>query len=720
MKLIGLQGIEPRRTWCWRAKQGEIMFRKALPAIAVLYALAPALPAPAWGQARPPTEIAPLDATSNEAERAEALQAFDDWLTRDFEAARPAVVEAFNNAALPAEYRSRLLRKAIAKARTASKLDLEEEAGPAYRALVEALPAGAERSALHQTYGNLNLWRGRFEAAEALYRKAAADNPSADAALRASLKSSLGVALAQQGKLDEALGTMLDAYRLFEQTDSGPSPQLLRNIGGLSIYLEDWEQAVTFSRLAIDKSPPDAPQLSGIYSNLAAALIEQGNLEPALEALQKGLAIDEARGEPRSAVISNMGYVLRELGRTQEALRHFRRAAEVDRSNDDTGSLAITLKNVGETLIQLDRRQEADRVLQESMAAYREADIKPKRLELYPVLVENLEQLQRYPEALALMREYRALTEELASADAQTRVAELQTAFDLERKERELAESERVRLAGEARLATLESAQTRQRHLRTLLITGVVALALILLLLLRLLQLRTRANRLLAEKNAEIDRQHKALGETNAKLQRQSIEDELTGLGNRRSIRQLIESGPPAALSDRPALLVLVDLDRFKGINDTFGHPVGDYVLTVFARVLRDVAAPDDVLARWGGEEFLWLIADAQIADASARCRALSDRLRSTRFEASGRSLSITCSMGVATVHLGTADPEAAFDESVKIADAALYEAKDAGRDSWIGFERRVDDPKAFKGPLDVEALIERGALVRNRLQDRR
>lgn len=688
---------------------------------AVLIALSAFLPAPSNGQTQPAraqAEVAQPHAGASEAERAESLQAMTEWLEQDFARARPEAAAWIQDPALSDAFRSQVLRAAISAARAAAKLDFETEAGPAYAELAERLPAGPERSLLHQAYGNLSLWRGQFESAEKLFRLAGMDAADRTISQQANLKSSLGVALAQQGELDDALSAMLESHRLFEQTEDGPSVQLLRNIGGLSIYLKDWEQAVTFSNLALDRLGPEDTDIAGIYSNLAAALTEQGKLEAALSALEDGMAVGEAQGRPNASVISNLGYVLRELDRPEEALTHFERAAELNRAANDTGSLAISTKNIGETLIKLGRRQDGDDALQQSLAAYREADIKPKRLELYPVLVENLEQLGRYPEALAMMREYRGLTEELASADAQARVAELQSAFDLERSERRLAESERERMAGEARLAAMESFQVRQQHYRTLLLTGVAALALILVLLLRLLQVRIRANRLLAEKNGEIDKQRKALGETNVLLQRQSFEDELTGLGNRRSLRHLLQSALPRALAEAPVLLVLIDLDRFKGINDRFGHPVGDRVLTRFARVLRDVAHPGDVLVRWGGEEFLWLVAGASISDASERCRSLADQLRATDFEAPGRDLSITCSMGVSTVDLREDDPSRAFDLALKIADAALYEAKDSGRDSWTGFERRADDPGIFEGSLDIESLVASGALVRRHLHD--
>ncbi|MEM1081625.1 MAG: GGDEF domain-containing protein [Pseudomonadota bacterium] len=351
--------------------------------------------------------------------------------------------------------------------------------------------------------------------------------------------------------------------------------------------------------------------------------------------------------------------------------------------------------------------------MKKSMEAYRQADIKPKRLELYPVMIDNLEQLNEPVQALGLMREYLALTEELGSADAQTRIAELQTAFDLEQKDRELAQSESERLARENELLALQAEQEQQRLIRWGLFGGILVLVLFLMLVLRLLRLRTRANRLLAEKNAEIERQRASLSETNAQLQQHSIEDELTGIGNRRAIRQMIDSSLPAAFTQRPALLIVIDLDRFKGINDRFGHQTGDSILARFGAVLSQIAGPDDVVARWGGEEFLWLIAGADLTSASQYCEQLSQLIAETRFFAPERELAITCSMGAAKLDFSTHEAQMAFDLALKVADAALYEAKSEGRNRWAGFARRSEDRNVYTGTLDIPDLVARGELKR-------
>ncbi|MEN1729068.1 MAG: diguanylate cyclase, partial [Pseudomonadota bacterium] len=579
----------------------------------LLIALVLLLPLAAIGQTpedSSPPAVENLFEGASEDQQASAIEAAGRWMDNDFSNAYPIVLDWAADERIPIAVRAALLRDAFEPARTQTAPEFDARSAELYDSLIEALPAGIDRSQLHQAHGNLMVSRGQFETAETLYRASAAEDQGRETGERANLRSALGVSLAQQGKLDQALEAMLRSFELYELTEDGPSSTLLRNIGGLSIYLENWEQSIRFSILAIEKIGANNPAALGVYSNLAAAQVEQGQLDDALETLNAAMVLSEASNQQNSPVLSNLGYVLRELGRPEEALARYLQSAELDRARNDTAALGISLKNIGETQIELGRREDAADSLRQSLETYREADIKPKRLELYPVMVDNLEQLGRYAEALALMREYRGLDQELASTEAQTRVAELQSAFDLERRERELADSERERLAREMELEQLQSDQAHQRLERLALIAGLVTLALLLILALRLLGLRNRANRLLAEKNTEIEVQRHALTETNAKLQRYSIEDELTGLHNRRYIRQLLKAEKDSPLRRARSLMVLIDLDRFKGINDRFGHPVGDAVLETFAEVLRSVAGSDDVLIRWGGEEFLWLAAD--------------------------------------------------------------------------------------------------------------
>ncbi len=147
--------------------------------------------------------------------------------------------------------------------------------------------------------------------------------------------------------------------------------------------------------------------------------------------------------------------------------------------------------------------------------------------------------------------------------------------------------------------------------------------------------------------------------------------DGLTGLSNRRALEQLIHDRGTGGL---PYAFAMVDLDHFKGINDTHGHEAGDRALQLFAEVLRKSVRQGDHAARWGGEEFAILFPGAsaeQALDVVERVRAdLTEQLL-----ASG-GVPFTASFGIADSTMGSS-----FEEILRIADEALYSSKDSGRD---------------------------------------
>jgi diguanylate cyclase (GGDEF)-like protein len=163
-----------------------------------------------------------------------------------------------------------------------------------------------------------------------------------------------------------------------------------------------------------------------------------------------------------------------------------------------------------------------------------------------------------------------------------------------------------------------------------------------------------------------------------AKLQEQAITDPLTGAFNRRHM----DSHLAAAIARRgrtgePASLLLFDVDRFKAINDTFGHGAGDRVLKQLVDLVNGRARRLDVLFRIGGEEFALLLAGARFADALAVAEELRARVAGGRL-LTGRDVSI--SIGVSELRAGHS-VQGWLDE----ADAALYYAKQNGRNRVAG-----------------------------------
>lgn len=164
------------------------------------------------------------------------------------------------------------------------------------------------------------------------------------------------------------------------------------------------------------------------------------------------------------------------------------------------------------------------------------------------------------------------------------------------------------------------------------------------------------------------------LEEANATISNLAATDELTGLYNRRYFNENVTKSLGSAKRHKtPLSLVMVDIDKFKVVNDTHGHSVGDQVLKMFSDILRGFARAGDVSARWGGEEFIILLTQTSRQGAAA----MAERMRGdVEFESlRATSIPVTISLGVVELEEGE-DTEAL----IKRADQALYRAKNEGR----------------------------------------
>jgi diguanylate cyclase (GGDEF)-like protein len=167
------------------------------------------------------------------------------------------------------------------------------------------------------------------------------------------------------------------------------------------------------------------------------------------------------------------------------------------------------------------------------------------------------------------------------------------------------------------------------------------------------------------------------LAVTNRYLDHLASRDPLTDLLNRRGMQHKLEAEVGRSeRHGRVCSLVLFDLDRFKGVNDRFGHQAGDKVLQTVAEMAASGVRREDTLSRWGGEEFLCLLPETGCADALTAAERLRQSLQGLDVPVGGGRVSVTASFGVVSFpHDGTD-----VDRLLAAVDAALYRAKEAGR----------------------------------------
>jgi diguanylate cyclase (GGDEF)-like protein len=225
---------------------------------------------------------------------------------------------------------------------------------------------------------------------------------------------------------------------------------------------------------------------------------------------------------------------------------------------------------------------------------------------------------------------------------------------------------------------------------------GLLAFSLVFLMWLgqhrRVLREVAYARRLQLEveaRTAEIAERNRDMERANKQLQEVSVSDSLTGLGNRRRLHDEMArlQGTHSGGTPRPFVLMVVDLDHLKPINDKFGHEGGDAVLVQVAEILRHEFRKDDLIVRWGGDEFVVLCRDADLQAASTLAERVRSRVAKQLFRVgSGLVARTSCSIGFAAVPFCPNHPQLLdWQQTLSIADLALYHAK-RDRNTWIGW----------------------------------
>jgi diguanylate cyclase (GGDEF)-like protein len=198
----------------------------------------------------------------------------------------------------------------------------------------------------------------------------------------------------------------------------------------------------------------------------------------------------------------------------------------------------------------------------------------------------------------------------------------------------------------------------------------------------------------------QLARENLELAVKNSMLAEASARDPLTGLFNRWYVLDKIESEINRSLRHgSPMALLMLDIDHFKSVNDTYGHNAGDQVLQVVARLLKDSCRVYDVPGRYGGEEFCLLLPETAMNSTPKVAERIRHRLETTQTDLTGVSVSVTASIGIAGIDATSNDAVLSPAALIDRADRALYSAKNHGRNRVAVWDSAISGTR----PLETD-----------------
>ncbi|HUG24561.1 tetratricopeptide repeat-containing diguanylate cyclase [Piscinibacter sp.] len=490
-------------------------------------------------------------------------------------------------------------------------------------------------------------WRlGQFEHAARASREAAARWEPLGGREECDTLCLLAISYSELGLHEEALKTATAAFdKARAQAFELQIAQALNRIGVCFDRLGDPPQGEKFLLQSLGHARELGAQgeVMGALNNLMATTIsafyhyrQRGESELAHGALQRSrhygrqaVSLARRHGDSYRVAVTegNLGEVLGLAGEYEESHRVLQQTVQQAQRR---GYRAVELRahhNIGEILILQGRHDEAVVVLQRTLEDLVDSDHETTRLRVHSALYRALKAADRFEPALRHCEAYHALELQRAALQSHAQARLMVNRIDVENA---LMDGERARLEAELqrlRSVTLEN-EKRQLEART------------------------------------------------AELQRDTLEDQLTRLANRRRVDEdLPRLCARAQESGQPLSLAVVDLDHFKSVNDRFGHSVGDNVLRAVAQVFRVKTRPGDLIARMGGEEFLFVFVDTPHGVAQEVCERLRAAVEAHPWAEATAGLRVTISLGLCGARAGDT-PRLLIDR----ADAALYEAKRRGR----------------------------------------
>jgi diguanylate cyclase (GGDEF)-like protein len=510
--------------------------------------------------------------------------------------------------------------------------------------------------------------RGNLQKADTLLTEAMVRLPAAtEPAARLRFLQVHGRIKDDTGKLNEAVRLLNEALTL---ADAVGQPWQRAELRSLLAYVcfeakqLDRARSLNAEALDIATRAGDHAALGRAHNTQVFLLDERGGPEGNRREMEAAIASARRAGakSDESLYLANLADFYLKSGQYRTALALSEQALPLARELKDVGGETVALANIGLAHISLKDIATGKRYVDEAIAIDERRGAAGGMSATLAELGLYLEKAGDVAGAVQAFHRHRRLADEILQRDQQKAIVELQERFDAERRVRDLALLNRE---NELKSEQIRRGDLQQRLWWLLAATCVGSIAVLALLYRR------------------VRRSNHALESTNRQLLVQSERDPLTGLPNRRHFQA--EMQRLAADGTLAGTVFLVDIDHFKRINDTHGHSTGDSVLVEIARRLRDTLRGDDLIVRWGGEEFLVVVRTLPPDQVEALARRMLGAMAGTPVRHQGHVVEITGSIGFATFPMEPTRLAVSWERAINLVDTAMYLAKAHGRNRAYG-----------------------------------
>lgn len=508
--------------------------------------------------------------------------------------------------------------------------------------------------------------------------------------------SFLGTEWQNRNNFSEALQAYIVAYKTLENYHHPRTPirqlSLANSMIQLNITMENFNEAKSLLKTSIEQGLRNdslRPLVPDLYRLRAHIESEENNNAAAEQTLKRALELSKQYpGLDTFLLENNLGDAQLKQKKLAEASAAFERAYQIAKKQNFDDGAATAKFNQGYVMLLSGQVKDGVALMADMVAmAERNQVSDVEMISYYEELADAYKLANMAAEEAATVRKQLATSQRLFQADRDKQLSSLQEAFSAEQKAREIAS---LKQQNELKSAELEAKKLQQ--------TVVTLFGLVLVLGSSLLYMLYR----------KVRSANSMLQQANDQLAYTSSHDPLTGLLNRRSLQDYMSKrhnkDERRKSSVETEAFILLDVDFFKHINDHFGHQAGDVVLVEIGRRLKKLVRSDDMVMRWGGEEFLVLLRRIDQASLEQLMQRILNAIGSTPIVSGDHHIHVTASAGFITLPFdGLTEEQLGWEKALQLADMALYLGKVHGRNRAYGFKRLLKPFNEIQPQLELD-----------------